>query len=187
MVLRQPQSFGIGSIVIPGLSAFSCSSYGCITREVSMDRYFQSFEPFPGSPEYYDPAFRCQYDQLDNIFGPYLVRMKHSVQVFGPKTDQFGSIAYWRAWVTIGSVTVRFRSVTEDFSCRPDRFVLDPDYPLPDRRYCHGPCGAMAECAPACEILNPPIPPFTFPGGGGSAGSTLAHDYEVDPGELLIG
>lgn len=188
LVLQQPQSFGIGTIVVPGLNAFTCLSYGCITRDVVFDRYFQSFEPYPGSPEYYDPAFRCQYDQLDNIFGPYLTRMRHSVAVFGPQNGQFGSIGYWRVWITIGSVNVRFRSVEDNFSCSPQQFILDPDYPLPDRRYCHGPCGvSVQQCGTACEILNPPIPPFTYPGGGGSAGSTLAHDYELDVGSLQVG
>lgn len=189
LVFPQPRAFG-ATWVLPGVtSGGGCQTAGCNYEIVSMARYFNSFPPSPFNPsEYYDPLRWCSTDTYDNIFGPYQVRIGKGVYVSAPSTTGTGN-PRWRVTIAIGTVGLRFRSVDE-WNCHPDRFELDPDYPMPDLSYCHGPCGGnflpFGTCD-GCSILNPPPPPMTFPGAQGSAGNTLAHQAEIDIGTIQLG
>lgn len=191
IVLPETTTFTIPSIAVPGLAGFSCSSRACVQRQSQANRYFASFVPFAGSPEYLDPEVRCSYDTLDTIFGPYQLQFNHAIVVYGPETNPtFGSpIPKWRAWLQIGSVDLWWISTGPDFSCLPQDFVLDPSRPYPDVNACHSPCNQNS-CPPntqefTCRVANPPPPPFSFPGG--DPGSPFAHEVEIDPGVLKIG
>lgn len=186
LTLQSSTVFSIPSVVVPGLNPSTCSSFACVDRTLPMNRFYQSFEPPFGSPEYYDPVYRCQFDQLDSVFGPYSMRMRHSVFVTGPRSST--SDPFWRVRISIGSIRLGFRSISPDYSCRPDGFELDPDAPLPDTQSCQGPCSSVSTiCLPSCEILNPPPFPFSYPGAGGQPGSTLSHGFTIDPGSVRIG
>lgn len=194
LVLPQTTTFSIPSIAVPGLtgSGTLCFSRACVQRQSQVNRYFASFEPFPGSPEYFDPEFRCLYDQLDTVYGPYQLAFNHSIVVYGPgaSTPFFPASPKWRAKLSIGSVDLWWISTGPDFSCLPQDFVLDPSMQYFDVNVCHSPCNQ--DGCPfgtqdfSCVIVNPPPPPFSFPGGGGAAGSPFAHEVEIDPGVLRI-
>ena len=189
LVLPSIETFGMDSIIVPQLSSIGCSSTACRTYTRTVQRYFASFVPFPGSPEYFDPQFRCQYDTLDSPQSPYQLQFNHSILVRGPQTNpSSGSpIPKWEVQLRIGSVSLWFVSTGPDFSCLPQEFEWDPTRGNYDPNACHGPC--TGDGCPqgsqnfSCVILNPP--PFGFPGG--SAGSPLAHEITVDIGRLVLG
>ena len=191
IVLSNTTTFTIPSIVVPGLNASSCSSYGCVQRQSQVDRYFSSFSPSPGTPEYLDPNYRCQFDTLDTISGPYQFAYRHQVRVFGPnQIPPFNQppIPYWRVRIQIGTVALQFISDTPSYSCTPGQFILDPSFPMPDPDACHGPCITDGPCVtlpgPECSILNPP-PSGVYPGG--FVGSVLAHSIHVNVGKVEVG
>jgi hypothetical protein len=188
-----PTTYEIPSIVVPGLNVSSCLSYACVNRQSAMNRHFASFTPFPGSPEYFDPIARCQYDQLDNVFGPYQLAYRHQVTVFGPNTNPGSGLPpspKWRVRIQIGSVVLNYVSTGSDYSCDPGIFAIDPSIPSPNPDDCHSPCIVSGACQTQggldCVILNPPPPPSSYPGGGG-AGSTYSHAIEVIPGTVQVG
>ena len=188
IVFPQETTVVTQAFVLPGLNSFSCLSTGVQYETVTMSRFYQSFVPFPGSPDYYDPNFRCQYDTLDNVFGPYQLRFPKFIAVNGPENDPISGVqSRWKVTLSIGSIALRFRSV-EQWTCNPDAFEVDPDYPLPNLDYCHGPCSGAANIGgDGCSILNPPPPPFSYPGAQGLAGNTLGHRVELNIGTIQLG
>lgn len=194
LVLPSQTTYTIPSIVVPGLNAFTCSSFACVQRQSQVNRYFASFIPPIGSSEFYDPVARCQYDQLDTIFGPYQLFYRHQVTVFGPNTaPQFGQppIPQWRVRVQIGTIILNFISNGDQFSCLPTDFRLDPSQQIPDLTKCHGPCLTDGACfgqnLDDCTILNPPPPPSTWPGNG-LPGVTTGHEVvDIDIGSIQLG